>query len=72
MNLNIVVNGKSLQLDQHDQEPVTIASVLRHFDVQKRMVVVEQNGNIIDRSVYEKTPIQGGDQIEIVHFVGGG
>ncbi|TGV00349.1 sulfur carrier protein ThiS, partial [Mesorhizobium sp. M00.F.Ca.ET.186.01.1.1] len=35
-------------------------------------VVVERNGEIIDRSLYEQTPIADGDRIEIVHFVGGG
>jgi sulfur carrier protein len=35
-------------------------------------VAIEQNGEIISRSAWESVPIQAGDKLEIVHFVGGG
>lgn len=62
------VNGKKVELEQVK----TVHDLLEHFQLQEKIVVVEQNGTIVDRSVYETAPIADGDRIEIVHFVGGG
>jgi thiamine biosynthesis protein ThiS len=35
-------------------------------------VAVERNLEIVPRSAYEKTSLEDGDRIEIVHFIGGG
>lgn len=35
-------------------------------------IAVEINGKIIPKTEYETTQIMNGDEIEIVHFVGGG
>ena len=35
-------------------------------------IAVEINGNIIPKNKYETTQIIDGDEMEIVHFVGGG
>lgn len=35
-------------------------------------IAVEMNGKIIPKTEYEATQIMDGDEIEIVHFVGGG
>lgn len=35
-------------------------------------IAVEINGNIIPKNKYETTQIIDGDEVEIVHFVGGG
>lgn len=65
----VQLNGKQVELAE---EIVTIRALLASYQLQEKIVVVEQNGEIIDRSHYEKTPIADGDRIEIVHFVGGG
>ena len=36
------------------------------------LIAVERNLEIVPRSVYEVTPLNEGDHIEIVHFIGGG
>ena len=36
------------------------------------MVVVELNKEILERDRYNDVDVQGGDMIELVHFVGGG
>lgn len=51
---------------------LSVEQLLRHFDVHPRLVVVEQNGCILRREVYAATPVAEGDQLELVHFVGGG
>jgi sulfur carrier protein len=35
-------------------------------------VVVELNREILARDAYGETPVQDGDTLELVHFVGGG
>jgi len=66
--MTLRVNGKTIELDGVD----TVNGLLAYYRIENKIVVVERNGEIIDRSVYESTPIMDGDRIEIVHFVGGG
>lgn len=37
-----------------------------------RMIVVQHNGAILRREQYAETRLAEGDELEIVHFVGGG
>lgn len=50
----------------------TVAGLLDELGVHPRMVVVEHNREILDRSAYGTSPIREGDTLELVHFVGGG
>lgn len=65
----VQLNGKQVELAA---EIASIRALLASYQLQEKIVVVEKNGAIIDRSRYEDTPIADGDRIEIVHFVGGG
>ncbi|MDR7316343.1 sulfur carrier protein ThiS [Brevibacillus nitrificans] len=65
----VVLNGKKVELADDVQN---VRALLASYQLQEKIVVVEQNGEIIDRSRYEEAPIMDGDRIEIVHFVGGG
>lgn len=51
---------------------MTVASLLAAVHKGSGMVVVEVNGAIIPREKYGETPLNKGDSVEIVHFVGGG
>ncbi len=66
--MTIRVNGKTVELD----DVATVSGLLAHYKLEQKILVVERNGEIVDRSAYETTPILDGDRIEIVHFVGGG
>jgi sulfur carrier protein len=68
IQMTLRVNGKQVSIDGL----ASISDLLAHYQLQQKIVVVEQNGEIVDRSRYETTPIADGDRIEIVHFVGGG
>jgi thiamine biosynthesis protein ThiS len=50
----------------------TVAELLREVGMVERKVAVERNLEIVPRSLYADTPLAAGDQIEIVHFIGGG
>lgn len=50
----------------------TVSELLAAFKLENKILVVELNRAIIDRNSYGDTKLQDGDQVEIVHFVGGG
>ena len=51
---------------------LSAAGLLEHLGLSPRMVVVEHNGDILRRDALEAAAIREGDQLELVHFVGGG
>ncbi|MCZ8523465.1 MULTISPECIES: sulfur carrier protein ThiS [Paenibacillus] len=66
--MNLIVNGEARDVEGAG----TVAELLAVFKLQHKILVVELNREIIDRSHYEETKLTDGDRIEIVHFVGGG
>jgi thiamine biosynthesis protein ThiS len=50
----------------------SVAGLLEHLGLNPRMVVVEHNGVILRRESLADAPVAEGDQLELVHFVGGG
>ena len=66
--MTITLNG-----DAHTiAGPVTVAGLLAQLEIDPRSVAVERNFVVIKRDAYATTPVEQGDQIEIVNFVGGG
>ena len=53
-------------------ESATVAELLQEFHLENKKVAVELNREIVQRGTYAETQINAGDQIEVVHFVGGG
>ena len=66
--MELLVNGKSMQL----VEGTTVAQLLQQLKIEPERVVVEVNLNILKRAQLASVTLQPGDQVEIVHFVGGG
>ena len=50
----------------------TVAALLQALGLDARKVAVERNEAIVVRSEYDVTALGAGDQLEIVHFIGGG
>ena len=50
---------------------VNVQELLEHLELAERIVIVEMNRDIVSKDTYNK-PINDRDQIEIIHFVGGG
>ena len=67
--MNIRLNGKDYALIE---ETTTLHDLLQQLAIDGKIVIIEQNRQIIDRSRYPDTTVQPGDVVEIVHFVGGG
>ena len=64
----VTLNGKPREVAS-DQ---TVAGLLEELDLRERLVVVERNGSIVNRTDFPTTLLAAGDVLEIVHFVGGG
>lgn len=66
--LRLIVNGEPRTLPG----PATLRGLLAALDLDPRMVVVELNREIIRRPRLAEVSLADGDQVELVHFVGGG
>jgi len=67
--MTILLNGKSVQLPS---EVTTIKALLTHYQLENRIVIVEQNTEIVYKEQYSSSMLSDKDKIEIIHFVGGG
>ena len=50
----------------------SVAALIETLGLDRRKVAVERNREIVPRSRYETVALADCDQIEIVHFIGGG
>lgn len=68
MAIEIRLNGEIRQIPA----AISIAQVLEHFDLPTDRVAVERNRSIVSKTDWEKVSVAQGDELEVVHFVGGG
>jgi thiamine biosynthesis protein ThiS len=66
--MRITVNGDSREVPAG----LSLAGLLTHLGLDARMIVVEHNRVIVRRAMLGEVPLQDGDAVELVHFVGGG
>jgi thiamine biosynthesis protein ThiS len=52
--------------------PLTVGQLLARLEIDSRRVAVEHNLSIVKRAAYDSVVVSGGDQVEVVNFVGGG
>lgn len=68
MAIEIRVNGETRSLAQ----PLNVLQLLDLLEVPKDLVAVERNRQIVPRSEWPTIVVAAGDELEVVHFVGGG
>jgi sulfur carrier protein len=66
--LTIFLNGEERTIDR----PVNIDRLLEMFSLPSKRIAIEINTSVVRRKDWENTPVNEGDRIEVVHFVGGG
>ncbi len=66
--IQVTVNGAAHRFEQ----PLNLISILEKFEMTGKKIAVERNGEIVPKSLHQKTLVQDGDQLEIVVAVGGG
>ena len=65
--MRITING-----EMKEMEVETITDIIRHYDLTNRLVIVEVDGNIIEKADWDTTMVAPNMKVELVHFVGGG
>lgn len=66
--LQVEVNGEA----QEVPPGTTVRDLLERLGLSETLVAVERNREIVPRARHVDTEVVEGDQLEIVHFVGGG
>jgi sulfur carrier protein len=68
MNINISVNGSAKEIDKGTTLDVLIKSLVE----KDQGIIVELNEKIITRNDWKEQPLNQGDVIQLISFVGGG
>lgn len=66
--MKIQINGEEKIFDS----PPTLAALVDSLGMKSDRIAVELNREIVPRDRWSATALKDGDQLEIVHFVGGG
>lgn len=67
--MKLLINGEAVQVPETVR---TVADLLLHFGLDRKVLIVELNQSVLERSGHAEAALTDGDRIEIVHFVGGG
>jgi thiazole synthase/sulfur carrier protein len=70
--LTLLLNGENRQFETPARGPLSVLGLLIELGLDMRKVAIERNEEIVPRSRYAETWLVSGDQLEIVHFIGGG
>ncbi len=49
-----------------------IAELVGELAMDRRMIAIERNLEVVPKSAYADTRLEPGDRIELVHMIGGG
>lgn len=66
--MRLSVNGEAIDVPAG----LTVAALVVHLGLDQGPVAVERNREVVPRAQHASTALAEGDQLEIVHFVGGG
>ncbi len=66
--INVRLNGKDRQI----RPGLSVQALVESLDLNPQLIVVELNREILCRDCFGETLVSEGDQVELVHFVGGG
>lgn len=67
--LQVQLNGERREFLHQN---LSLSELIQELSLAPQRIAVEVNKQIVRRGEWETTAIKEGDQIEIVHFVGGG
>jgi thiamine biosynthesis protein ThiS len=66
--MKIRINGEGKDFSS----PLTLAALVQQLGMKQDRVAIELNREIVPRDRWSGTELSEDDQVEIVHFVGGG
>jgi len=66
--MKLIINGE----ERTFEGPLTLQGLIEQLGMKSDRVAVELNREIAQRGQWTSMELKDGDQLEIVHFVGGG
>jgi thiamine biosynthesis protein ThiS len=66
--LRIILNGEPRDVP----DSISLSDLLEHLSLAQERLAIEYNREVVRRADWPRTVLSEGDQLEIVHFVGGG
>jgi len=66
--LQLRINGEIREFN----DQLSLVDLVKDLNLPAERIAIELNREVVRRSEWEKTSLKNEDQIEIVHFVGGG
>ncbi len=67
-DMQLRINGQARALP----DGLTVAALIERLDVGRRRIAVEVNREVIPRAEHAAMRLAEGDEVEIVHAIGGG
>jgi len=64
----IQLNGKKVIIKSN----YSILDLLKKYKLANKKIAIEHNGVIVPKTSFKKKYLKNNDQVEIVHFIGGG
>ena len=64
----IQLNGKKVVIKSN----YSILDLLKKYKLANKKIAIEHNGVIVPKTSFKKKYLKNNDQVEIVHFIGGG
>ena len=66
--MRLVLNGQTREV----AAGISLPGLLDELGIDRRVIAVAHNGEVVPRDDYENVQLQDGDRIEVVRMVGGG
>jgi sulfur carrier protein len=66
--IHVVVNGDDVAVD----EGASVVDLLHQLGLGEKWVLVERNGEPVERRLLDNTTLSSGDRLELVRAVAGG
>lgn len=66
--MNLRINGE----DRVVLDNLSLKELVTQLDLTPERIAIELNQNVVRRAEWPSTVLKENDQVEIVHFVGGG
>jgi len=67
--MKLIINNIAESIDK---ETLTISELLQYKHYTFKMIVVRVNGKPIKKDDYDKTYLNDGDNIQVIHLISGG
>lgn len=65
--MNLIINGEARAVTAD-----TLGALVEQLGMKADRLAIELNRQIVPRNQWPQTALKDGDQLEVVHFVGGG